>query len=179
MRKYLAQIGQQTLAYRRHFAYLKYVMRHKYYVFVACIKLGVPIWIALLHDWDKFLPDEWFAYANIFYELDGNKKEYDPSVPHPEFAKAWLKHQNRNKHHWQFWLLTWDHGGTDYLDMPDVFIREMIADWMGAGRALGFPDTAGWYTKNRDKMKLSDSTRDDVERLLFIHTGYSIGDQNG
>lgn len=50
--------------YWRHF---KSICRHKWFVFWACLSLGVPIWSALLHDWDKFLPDEFFAYANYFY----------------------------------------------------------------------------------------------------------------
>ena len=40
--------------YRRHIAYLRYVLRHKYYVWQACrIVGGIPIWRAIFHDWDK------------------------------------------------------------------------------------------------------------------------------
>lgn len=56
---------------KRHFAYLKYVLRHKYFVFREGLKLGVPILSLILHDWDKFLPDEWFPYARTFYAPDG------------------------------------------------------------------------------------------------------------
>lgn len=42
----------------------------------------------------------------------------------------------------------------------------MIADWKGAGRALGFPDTLAWYIKNRDKMMLAPTTRDWVDYEL-------------
>jgi N-acetyl-anhydromuramyl-L-alanine amidase AmpD len=39
------------------------------------------------------------------------------------------------------------------LPMPEPLVREMVADWMGAGRAItGQWDVAGWYTKNREKM---------------------------
>lgn len=103
---------------RRHWQYLKYVLRHKWFVFVECLKLGVPLWIAIFHDWDKFMPDEWFDYASTFYKPDGSK-QYAESV---YFAMAWMKHQHRNKHHWQYWLkvdgvplremnmLVWDRG---------------------------------------------------------------------
>ncbi len=186
--------------------YLKYVLRHKWFVFVNCIKLGVPIWIAIAHDWDKFLPDEWLPYARCFYATDGSK-QYVESV---DFAHAWMLHQHRNKHHWQYWLwiqmdsqncaielrktdyLVWDRGNAqrvvkrnsgpnDWLElqepypgdsaccpdpMPDVYRREMLADWRGAGMALGFPDTLGWYTKNRDNLKLHPETRAWIEAQL-------------
>lgn len=176
---------------RRHWQYLKYVLRHKWYVFLACLELGVPLWIAITHDWDKFLPDEWFAYAQTFYKPNGEKR-YQESV---DFAMAWMHHQHRNKHHWQYWLsvngsplpstsmLMWDRGELqevvrretvggiryelrdvtgswiDPTPMPDVYRREMLADWRGAGRALGNPDTRAWYLANYHKIKLHDDTR--------------------
>ena len=150
---------------RRHWQYLKYVLRHKWFVFVACLKLGVPIWIAILHDWDKFMPDEWFPYSKCFYKPNGEKRYLET----PEFTAAWNAHQKRNKHHWQYWLITWDRGTTDALPMPEVFRREMLADWRGAGRALGKPDTLSWYRDNRNKMILHPVTRARIERDL----GYS------
>ena len=83
---------------RRHWQYLKYVLRHKWFVFQAGLKIGVPIFILIFHDWDKFLPDEWFPYARTFYKSNG-EKHYENSI---EFARAWMKHQHRNKHHWQY-----------------------------------------------------------------------------
>lgn len=85
---------------RRYLAYLKAVLRHKWFVFLTCFRFDVPIWSAILHDWDKFLPDEWFAYAQTFYKPDGSG-QYVESV---DFARAWMLHQHRNKHHWQYWL---------------------------------------------------------------------------
>jgi hypothetical protein len=147
---------------RRHLAYLKYVLRHKWFVFLACFRMRVPIWIAILHDWDKFLPDEWFPYTTTFYNKDGSKRY----IEFPEFADAWNAHQKRNKHHWQYWMLTWDRGETECLPMPDVYRREMIADWIGAGRALGKPNTWEWYAENRDKMKLHPDTRAWVDEQI-------------
>lgn len=182
---------------RRHLAYLKYVLRHKWYVFWACLELGVPIWIALLHDWDKFLPDEWVPYARTFYKPDGSK-QYVESV---EFARAWMLHQHRNKHHWQWWLnagrvalprtniMVWDRGNPSILigervwdwdgeisirePMPAVYRREMLADWIGAGKALGKPNTWEWYEDNKDKIKLHPETRAWIEQQLdAIKTDY-------
>lgn len=149
----------------RHWQYLNYVVRHKWYVFWACMQLRVPIWIALWHDWDKFLPGMWFPYARTFYAPNGGDKPYEETV---EFATCWNAHQKRNKHHWQYWVLTWDRGDSECLDMPDVYRREMLADWRGAGRALGFTDTKAWYLQMQDKIKLHPGTRNWIEHQLKV-----------
>jgi len=41
--------------------------------------------------------------------------------------------------------------------MPEHFVREMIADWCGAGRAItGEWEVLDWYEKNREKMALME-----------------------
>lgn len=148
---------------RRHWQYLKYVLRHKWFVLLAGRKLGVGLLTLIFHDWDKFLPDEWFPYARCFYKPDGSS-QYEPIEA---FTKAWLLHQNRNKHHWQYWMITWDKGNTECLPMPDKYRREMLADWYGAGRALGKPNIEQWYDDNRDNIKLHPETRAWIMYSLF------------
>lgn len=149
---------------RRHLAYLKYVLRHKWFVYVACRKCGVGFWQALVHDWHKFIPSEWLPYARTFYNPDGSKR-YQES---PEFARAWNAHQKRGRHHWQYWLLTWDRGDTEPLEMPECYWREMVADWFGAGRAItGKWGALEWYQNQGDKIRLHPLTRPKVENLLW------------
>ena len=52
------------------------------------------------------------------------------------------------------------------LPMPDKYRREMLADWMGAGRAYGNPDTLIWYIRNRKQIILHEETRKWVEQQL-------------
>lgn len=157
---------------KRHWQYLKYVLRHKWFVYQEGRKLGLPRLMLILHDWDKFLPDEWFPYAENFYTPDGNKQYLESEA----FTVAWLYHQNRNKHHWQYWMITWDRGETECLPMPDKYRREMLADWRGAGRAItGEDNTADWYMANREKIQLHKDTRawiEDVLRIDLIMVGY-------
>jgi len=93
--------------------YLKYlwaVLRHKWFVFLECLKVGL-VWRGLIHDWTKFLPDEFIPYARFFYGQKGQPKSVPPASPDPTeaaFILAWNKHQKRHDHHWQFWLLTED-----------------------------------------------------------------------
>jgi hypothetical protein len=48
--------------------------------------------------------------------------------------------------------------------------REMLCNWKGAGRAIGKPDTKGWYLKNKDKMLLGHETRQWIEQQLSIES---------
>lgn len=55
------------------------------------------------------------------------------------------------------------------LPMPERYAREMLADWMGAGRAItGRWETAKWYMGSRHNMVLHPDTRAYVERELGI-----------
>lgn len=159
----------------KYFKYLSYVVRHKYYVFIECCKLGIP-WRGLVHDLSKLLPSEFIPYANFFY---GNNKRirdktgyYKPTdTGDTAFDFAWLLHQKRNKHHWQWWILPEDKGGVKVFPMPDVYRKEMLADWRGAGKAQGKPDTKAWYLANSHNMQLHPETRTWVERQLGVDNG--------
>lgn len=147
---------------RAHLAYLRYVVRHKWFVFRAGIKMRAPLWRLVIHDWSKLTPAEWTPYVHAFYRPDIERQNKQPA-----FDAAWLHHQHRNPHHWQHWLLQEDDGALKTLEMPPALVREMVADWMGAGRAItGRWEVAEWYAKNRDKIKLAPRTRAQVEALI-------------
>jgi len=159
---------------RDHIQYLKYVIRHKWFVFKGRKRAGCSLWLALIHDWSKFLPVEWIPYTHSFYNKDGSKRKvrnadgsYDPTKVNKEFDYAWRHHQGSNKHHWQYWVLINDEDGTYPLEMPEKYVREMIADWIGAGMAIaGRKDPNPWYQTNKHKMVLHDVTRKLVEDIL-------------
>jgi len=155
------------MAIRRHLKYFKYLMHHKWFVYVAALKLrNAPLdlfWLSIIHDWSKFRLSEWNPYAECFYAPDGSK-QYNESR---DFTLAWNHHQKRNKHHWQYWIITWDRGITEAIPMHREYIWEMVADWMGAGRAItGRWEVKEWYVKNKDKMILHYETRVQVEEIL-------------
>lgn len=171
----------------KYIQYLRYVMRHRWFVFVECCKLGIP-WRGLIHDLSKFLPSEFFAYAEAFYGEFGYKfnrakykidfgdgiqstgiealTKYEQAMNN--FDLAWLLHQKRNPHHWQFWLNI-EEDKVRMLDMPEVYIKEMVADWCGASRAItGKNDTKSWYASHISKIRISNMTRQRVEQLLEL-----------
>jgi hypothetical protein len=199
---------------RRYLAYLTYVLRHKWYVFQAGWKLGIPV-LAALHDNSKFLPDEFLPYARFFHNLDGTKRTDQPgSALHEEsqaskdFAWAWLRHIQRNKHHPQYWVIIESfHCDCPYVmraegfprtdvllndsgiarcltcgakrhlshvhymvaDMPMSYRKEMLADWIGVGKALKTPGPLVWYATRGQGLVLHPRTRAWIEAEL----GYS------
>jgi hypothetical protein len=156
---------------KKHLRYLSYVIRHKTFVLLAGLATRAPLWRLIIHDYSKFLPSEWFPYVHSFY---GNWKWRDrPETVARAFDIAWNHHQKRNKHHWQYWVLINDSDDPKLrpLRMPEDYIREMVADWMGAGRAITgkWGGVSDWYAKNRDKIILHENTRAKVESLILIY----------
>lgn len=165
----------------KYLKYFWYVIRHKWFVFYECTRLGIT-WLGLIHDWSKFRPSEFIPYARHFYGSGGDIKKgrdetgyYKPTdTGDAAFDFAWLLHQKRNRHHWQWWVLPQDKGGglyTKRLRMPDKYVLEMFADWCGAGRAQGTPNVKAWYEKHKDKLQLHPISRSLVEALLVWHNG--------
>lgn len=154
---------------KKHWGNLKYLSRHKWFVFRAGLWTKAPLLSLIIHDWSKLLPSEWFPYAEHFFS---NKEEgayfHQPGDPQKiRFDTAWLKHLHRNPHHWQHWILQNDEDGLKILDMPDKYIREMVADWLGAGRVqTGKWGVREWYAKNRQNIKVTEQTRKRVEEIM-------------
>jgi hypothetical protein len=144
--------------------YLWYVLRHKWHVFVAGRALGLPFWQLITHDLSKFSPAEWGPYARIFPYF-GRFGEA-PREWVAAFDQAWEHHWTHNPHHPEYWA-----GGDDapmISGMPDKYVREMVADWYGAGMAQGKPDIVGWYRQNtRRQESLHSATKERVERYLI------------
>jgi len=133
------------------------------------------VWQGLIHDLSKFLPSEFFPYAEFFFGRPRGKTGYykPTNTGDANFDFAWLLHQKRNKHHWQWWILPEDRGGVVILDMPIKYRKEMFCDWKGAGRAQGHgDDIREWYKVNGSKMQLHENTRrwiDDMIGLVEVH----------
>lgn len=115
------------------------------------------------HDNSKYEVDEYIAYDIYFY---GGNRSHEVVE---NFNKAWLKHIHRNPHHWQHWILINDNPdeGEIILDMPDVYIIEMICDWWSFSWKKGdLKEIFKWYDEHVLYMKLSDETRVKVEGIL-------------
>ena len=166
-------LEKNTTRLRWHLKYAAYLIRHKYYVLVECVRLGVPF-LGLVHDLSKFTPSEWFPYVESFSKNSIYKDLLNTSVR--SFDYAWNFHQKRNKHHPEFWVL----GKGRYrkcLPIPDRYRREMLADWVGANRAKnnGKNKILSWYAKNKSILELHSETRNWIESELAKNYGETCG----
>jgi len=142
--------------------YLLLTLKHKWFVLVAGLRLGVPFWRLLVHDLSKL----------GFAELPHYQRQFFGRADDPVgFVRCWLHHQNRNDHHWEYWIprtghnrCTPPHPDNEPLPMPDAAILEMVADWMAAGRAYegrwADTRTLPWAAKNLGRMNLHRVTKD-------------------
>lgn len=76
------------------------VSRHKWLVFEACARCGIP-WQGLVHDLSKFSPDEFLVGINYY---QGNRSPNAAERHDKGFSRGWIHHKGRNKHHYEYWL---------------------------------------------------------------------------
>ena len=152
--------------------YFLLTCRHKWFVFRAGLKVGCPLWRLIVHDLSKFLPSELPHYQRQFFG-----KADDPDG----FILCWTRHQNRNDHHWEWWIPRTGHTRCSDpfpdnvpIEMSDAAVKEMIADWMGAGRAYEgkWPISESgwaWWEKNKAKIlpRLHPVTASKVEYIVI------------
>lgn len=150
--------------YIKHFIVIS---KHKWYVGIECFKRGL-YWQGIVHDLSKFGFTEFFTSARYFQgdssPIDAEKKERGYSI-------AWLNHKAKNKHHWIYWTDRKD-GKEIAVPMPDKYIKEMLCDYIGAGKAYNKTKYTNQsplnYYENVDKNKmlLHQETRLKFEELL-------------
>lgn len=157
--------------------YLSKLAMHKWYVFLAGIKCGVPVWRLVIHDLSKLSRSEYLAYRNRAY---GDGKIDDRLL----WGYAWLSHANRNPHHPQYWIMSWN-GSSEFsknyyddvsehvadfvcvLPMPEVYVREMVADWHGASKVYtGSWNIASWINTNGREMILHSDTESIICKVM-------------
>jgi len=119
------------------------------------------------HDQSKYSMFEFDQYANYF----NGPKNNDGSTPEDirvAFDYAWNHHQKTNPHHWQYWALLRD-DGTTFLDIPDIYLIEMICDWMSfAIKKNDMNEMFQWYESEKKKINMNVKSRERLERYMSI-----------
>lgn len=159
---------------------LKSLLTHKWYVFLAGLRMGkIPIWRLIVHDWSKLTPVELINYSRFKHGVK--------SVP--GWSRAWLHHMHHSPHHPEHWVLSW-RGDPDFyrnhskhvaefvtiLPMPETYVRELVVDIMATGKEItGSWDIASWLNENGPRMLLHDDT---ITRLdaVMRDAGYTLTD---
>lgn len=121
---------------------IKYLLKHKYYVAIACFKYGL-YWQGITHDLDKLFTN-----------------------------KTCAEHHRTAKHHWEYWeddpfnkMLVF-YQGEEFVatPIPEKYLLEMLCDWWGSWKARDSKMTPKqWYKKNKDVMHLHPDSRKYIE----------------
>lgn len=144
------------------------VIEHIRYVQEAGVKLHVPSRLLLVHDLSKFSAEEFSNYAKHFH--GGGDKE--------GFLRGWLHHLHANPHHWQYYIIPnaiAEYNGqrsNQVLEMPQSYVLEMIADWMGASMTYtGTWEIGQWLVEEMPKISLHEKSTEFC-RVVLREQGY-------
>lgn len=111
-----------------------------------------------LHDLSKFSADEAFGYA--MHDFKNFRLATQDG-----FEAAWHHHKMHNPHHPEHWLNPNKSGQLEIRPMPMIYIVEMVADWIGAGRTYG-SSLKEWLSGNLHKFVLHQETSSILQMIL-------------
>ncbi|CAF4075413.1 unnamed protein product [Rotaria sp. Silwood2] len=170
------------------FQYLWEVLKHKYFIIVAGLRINrllrstsyrVSYKRLLLHDLSKFERAEFWPYAEHFCGKKGVNSKNDDA-----FHVAWLHHVAHNDHHWEHFIANYSQIAKQVRnhselaqhfirEMPDDALLEMVVDNVAASRSYEgyWPNGAKkdgwtWMTKWFDHYILHQITRIKFGALL-------------
>lgn len=110
------------------------------------------------HDKSKFDDEEFLAYAIKFFPNPKSKIIYD-------FDAAWLHHIHNNPHHPAHWVLLTDND-IKILNMPNIYIIEMLCDWMAMSKYYNSTTLEYWKSESAHKLPMSEYTKFKVEEFM-------------
>ena len=120
----------------KHFKTITY---HKWLVLKGCFRIGLYKQ-GLLHDLSKYSITE-FGVGAKYYQGDRSPNNAEREAY--GYSKAWLHHQGRNKHHYEYWhdyCATAEKGVMVPVPMPDKYIAEMLMDRIAASKVYNGVD---------------------------------------
>lgn len=134
-----------------------YILEHKLNVLIECWKMGLYIQ-GMTHDLSKLTPKEFFPYTKKFFLNEKLSPEAEL-----QWKYAWLNHQHKNKHHWEYWMV--DPKKQLALPMPRKYLIEMVCDWRSFSRKWGRKVKASTLDLT-DKIILHPESRRELEIIL-------------
>jgi hypothetical protein len=111
------------------------------------------------HDLSKFSFIEAYGYTGWSFKTNSGNKE--------AFDLAWHHHKHNNMHHPEYWFSVDRSGNPKVIKIPTVYLLEMVADWMGAGKTYGTP-MEEWLPKNLHYFKFHNDTCDELKSILKV-----------
>lgn len=146
------------------------ITKHRHQVIRNCYYAGI-LWQGLRHDLSKYTPTEFIPGARYYQGTRSpNAKEREMEG----YSAAWLHHQGRNKHHFEYWQ--------DYnpktrcmepVKMPLRYVKEMFCDRVAASKIYYGADyresmPLEYYEKGKKCRVIHEDTADLIEKLLTM-----------
>ena len=115
------------------------------------------------HDKSKFDENEFWYYAMRFFPVKG----IDPNSEKvkKDFKIGWLHHVHNNAHHPNHWALV-DDNQIYLFDMPDIYIIEMLCDWMAMSKYYNSKTIDYWNSDSGKKLPMSEYTKSKVNEFM-------------
>lgn len=145
--------------------YARSLKRHITFVIQAWVEtLGLDYGEIEYHDHSKWFPEEFPGYAKHFFG-GGDINA---------LVRSWQHHLHNNPHHWQYWMFPDGYSpvGADVVDgcifMPDNYVCEMVADWIGASLSYaGTDNMTDWLKNNYGKIRLHPKSKYLLDTMLY------------
>ncbi len=144
------------------------ITRHRHRVIEHAARCGI-LWQGLCHDLSKYSPAEFLAGARY---VTGTKSPNEVERARNGYSKAWMHHQGRNKHHFEYWR--------DYqpstrrmepVKMPYRYVAEMFCDRVAASKIYqgeNYTDRhpLEYFMRGKPTRQVHPDTSDELESLL-------------
>lgn len=150
------------------FKHLKTILIHKYWVSKYCFQLGL-YWRGVTHDLSKLHPIEFLESIKYY---TGTSSPINECKKDKGFSLAWQHHKGHNSHHYEYWIDRLDTGG-EPIKMPKDDLKELICDWIGAGKTymgsdFTFEKELKYVSSRINNAKIHNSTRDAIYRIFVL-----------
>lgn len=148
------------------FKHLKTVYKHRKEVRKLCFKCGI-YWQGLVHDLSKYSPTEFIPSVKYW---TGTCSPTEEEIKDKGYSEAWLHHQGRNKHHYQYWQ---DPTHNLIAPMPKKYVAEMFCDRVAAckiyqGKNYTRSSPYEYFAKNAKKEEFHPDTYTMLKVLLQL-----------
>lgn len=150
------------------FKHLKTILIHKYWVAKYCFQLGL-YWRGVTHDLSKFHPTEFLESIKYY---TGTSSPINECKKDKGFSLAWQHHKGHNSHHYEYWIDRLNTGG-EPIKMPKDDLKELICDWIGAGKTymgsdFTFEKELKYVSDRIINAKMHKNTKDAIYRIFVL-----------
>lgn len=146
------------------------ITRHRHLVIAHSKKAGI-LRQGLLHDLSKYAPSEFLVGARYY---TGDKSPNEKQRLLFGYSSAWLHHQGRNKHHFEYWA-DYDPDTHEYkpVKMPMKYVAEMFCDRLAASKVYqgdNYTDShpLEYFMRGKTKIPIHPETAELLEGLLRL-----------